>query len=72
MPLYEYFCSTCGKTFELLRKYEDMDKHVSCSEVGCPRNEDCSKQRIISLSSFQLKGSGWARDNYTKNPKGSK
>ena len=31
MPLYEYHCRSCGKTFEMLRRMKDAD-----SELGVP------------------------------------
>ncbi len=33
MPLYEYQCRACGKTFELLRRMKDADDDLKCP--GC-------------------------------------
>jgi putative FmdB family regulatory protein len=30
MPLYEYLCRGCGKTFELLRRINDADEDLEC------------------------------------------
>jgi len=42
MPIYEYTCSDCELTFELMRPFREADK-----EASCPR---CHKQarRIMS------------------------
>ena len=55
MPLYEFECE-CGKRKELITS-------VKTTSIEC---EDCGKdmKRLISLSSFKLKGTGWAFDNY--------
>ena len=39
---------------------------------GCPNcGSSGNMTRILSLSSFQLKGGGWAADNYEKSKKSS-
>jgi putative FmdB family regulatory protein len=30
MPLYEYQCCNCGKTFEMLRRIKDSDDDLEC------------------------------------------
>ena len=32
MPLYEYRCQKCGKTFEMLRRMQDADRETECPE----------------------------------------
>ncbi len=56
MAIYEYDCPKCG-TFEVTQKMTDeaLTRHEAC---GSP------VQRRISLTSFSLKGSGWASDGY--------
>lgn len=66
MPIYEYRCSGCDKVFEVIRKFSEKDKELSCRELGCEKDEDCDKKLTMSLSSFQLKGSGWYKDGYSK------
>lgn len=61
MPVYEYKCEACNEQFELLRKFSDpkLDE--------CPK---CSKgpvEKLISQSSFALKGSGWYKSDYADN-----
>ena len=58
MPIYEYQCSSCGDEFEKMQK---MDAPKT---APCPKCEG-EAQRMISLSSFALKGGGWYSDGYT-------
>ncbi len=60
MPIYEYICNDCGKEFELMRKFSDppVDACVHCSGKKV--------EKLISRSSFVLKGGGWGATNYTK------
>ena len=30
MPIYEYRCDQCGRTFEKLRKMQDDDRDIRC------------------------------------------
>lgn len=56
MAIYEYDCPKCG-TFEVTQKMSDptLTHHEACGEPV---------QRRISLTSFALKGGGWASDGY--------
>jgi len=60
MPMYEYQCTVCTHITEELNP---TDKHI----IQCPVC-DSQAERIISLSSFTLKGSGWYKDGYTNKP----
>ena len=59
MPIYEYGCSKCGKTHEIIQKMSDQPL------TECP---SCSGKlhKLISQSSFHLKGSGWYATDYAK------
>jgi putative FmdB family regulatory protein len=61
MPIYEYKCEKCNEVFERwsnkIRDGEWTEFCTHCGGVG---------KRIISLSSFQLKGEGWYKDGYEK------
>ena len=59
MPIYEYRCSKCGKTFEALQAIsaEPLKKCIYCRGKA---------KKIVSLSSFQFKGSGWYITDYKK------
>jgi len=60
MPFYEYQCTECGKVTEVLQKISDPPVS-SCSS--------CSgkMKKLISQSTFHLKGSGWYVTDYTNN-----
>lgn len=62
MPIYEYQCQSCGKTTEVIQKFSDAPLETC---------EFCSGKlaKLISQSSFHLKGSGWYVTDYAKNPK---
>lgn len=57
MPIYEYECPNCG-AFERLQGINDSPL------VRCP---SCRSRvtKLISSSSFQLKGDGWYADGYS-------
>ena len=56
MPIYEYFCSSCEKTYELIQPV-GASKAIEC--------EDCGglADRIISLFSTNLRSSAEDRAN---------
>jgi putative FmdB family regulatory protein len=63
MPLYEYKCSSCGKTFEVIQKFADepLTVHPECGgEVV----------RLFSAPAFHLKGTGWYATDYAKKSNG--
>ncbi len=65
MPIYEYECTACGNVEEAFQKISDAPLK-QCSQ--CEGN----LSKIISHSSFQLKGSGWyVTDHGKSNSKGS-
>jgi putative FmdB family regulatory protein len=57
MPIYEYECTKCGKTTEAIQRFSDPPLS-SCSH--------CSGElhKLISMSTFHLKGSGWYVTDY--------
>jgi len=59
MPIYEYRCLKCGKTFEALQAVsaEPISKCIHCRGQA---------KKIVSLSSFQFKGNGWYITDYKK------
>ena len=60
MPLYEYRCDDCGADFEEVRRI--TDEHPP----PCPQCESGNVHRLISQTSFVLKGSGWYVTDYAK------
>jgi len=58
MPIYEYHCQECKQIFEEWQKdYEERD--IPCPVCGG------NAQRIISSTSFVLKGGGWYASGYS-------
>jgi len=64
MPIYEYRCRKCGD-FEATQRI--TDKPLS----RCPTCKGKIK-RLISNTSFQLKGTGWYITDYARKGKASK
>ncbi len=58
MPLYEYACGECGGHLEVRQRIADDPL------TTCPRCEKNGLQRLVSQSSFALKGGGWYADGY--------
>ena len=57
MPIYEYRCTSCGHTLEVIQKINDkpLKKCTECSGV---------LEKLISRSAFQLRGGGWYNEGY--------
>jgi len=53
MPVYEYICPSCKKEFEEIQKFSDPPLKK------CPHCGGKKVQKKMSLTSFQLKGTGW-------------
>lgn len=64
MPIYEYRCQQCGD-FEVTRKITDRPL------ARCPTCKGKVK-KLISNTSFQLKGSGWYITDYARKDKAPK
>jgi putative FmdB family regulatory protein len=67
MPIYEYKCKKCGKEFEMFQGVAEPAVK-SCKFCRGPAH------KLMSLSSFHLKGSGWYATDYggKKAPGGEK
>lgn len=59
MPIYEYECEDCGKISEIMQKFDD-EPLSSCPLCGG------NVHKLISQSSFILKGSGWYVTDYAR------
>jgi putative FmdB family regulatory protein len=62
MPIYEYLCGKCGE-FEVTQRITEpaLRKCPNCRR---------SVKKLISSTSFQLRGSGWYVTDYARNGKG--
>ena len=57
MPTYEYSCPTCGS-------FDAEQRITEAAYKACPTCGSAEVKRLISLSSFALKGGGWYADGY--------
>jgi len=64
MPIYEYRCVSCQKDHEIIQKVNDLPLKI-CPACGG------ALEKVLSRSSFQLRGGGWYKDGYTSS-KGEK
>ena len=64
MPIYEYQCDKCGSHFEVIQKFSDKPLKFCSNCKG-------RLTKLISQTSFQLKGSGWYVTDYAKSGKTS-
>lgn len=64
MPVYEYECLKCGEHIEVEQRISDepLKNHQGCGG---------ELKRLISLSAFHLKGSGWYKTDYSDYNSGS-
>lgn len=57
MPIYEYRCLSCGRTVEAIQKYSDAPL-AKCGHCGG------TLEKLVSRTSFHLKGGGWFVNDY--------
>ncbi|HIJ56739.1 MAG TPA: zinc ribbon domain-containing protein [Deltaproteobacteria bacterium] len=64
MPIYEYECTKCGEIEEAIQRFSDK------SLTKC---KHCSGRlhKLISQSTFHLKGTGWYVTDYADKSKSS-
>ena len=64
MPVYEYLCEKCGHEFE-------REQRITEDPVRrCPSCRALKVKRLISQTSFVLKGGGWYSDLYSSSKPG--
>jgi putative FmdB family regulatory protein len=64
MPIYEYLCRKCGQ-------FETTQRITEAPLEKCPTCRG-KVTRLISQTSFQLKGSGWYATDYARGSNGQK
>src|SRR5262249_6087208 len=64
MPIYEYRCRKCNRTFEVIQKFSDdpLTTHKDCGG---------DVERLISSPALQFKGSGWYITDYARKDSGA-
>ena len=65
MPIYEFECSKCSDKKEILILNHENSKPAKCACGGI-------YHKLISHSSFVLKGTGWYATDYAKKDKKEK
>ena len=60
MPIYEFRCTECDEVSEEMLSFKDKTKTIKCPICNN------KSEKIMSLGSFHLKGSGWYKDGYGK------
>ncbi len=58
MPIYEYQCKECGHRLEALQKISDAPLKE------CPQCHHEALGKLVSASSFRLKGGGWYETDF--------
>jgi putative FmdB family regulatory protein len=66
MPIYEYRCESCGAALEKIRKFSDPPL------TDCPACGKSTLKKLVSASSFRLKGSGWYETDFKNSKKNKK
>jgi len=68
MPIYEFECDHCGfvweKFYRAIPRIDLMQVHALCKNC----KGYYTHKKLLSSSSFQLKGMGWGVDGYDNNP----
>jgi len=64
MPIYEYECTKCGHQIEAWQKFSDPP----VTECECCHGK---MRKLISQSTFHLKGSGWYVTDYASKSGGN-
>ena len=59
MPIYEYRCDRCEREFEVEQRITEEPLR------SCPQCRSRKLRRLISQTSFVLKGGGWYSDLYS-------
>jgi putative FmdB family regulatory protein len=51
MPIYDYRCDGCGKTYDVFHKVREIAEDIVCPSCGSPQHT-----RLISAPSFSMNG----------------
>ena len=63
MPLYEYRCDACGRTFEELRSSREADAPIACP--SCESDRTGRKLSSFAASTGSAKGGGGCGTRFT-------
>ena len=64
MPIYTFQCEKCEHQFTRIQRMDDPNP--PCSKADEDESDECGGEtkKLMSPSSFHLKGGGWADENY--------
>jgi putative FmdB family regulatory protein len=66
MPIYEYLCEKCEHEFQ-------REQRITADPIKtCPKCKARRVKKLISRTSFVLKGGGWYNDLYSSSKKDDK
>lgn len=70
MPIYEYECTKCSYISEKIVQLNSADEEEFTTFVEpCPKCGNSTFNKVMSSTSFRLKGEGWYKDGYSKGGK---
>lgn len=64
MPVYEYECKSCKKNIEVMQRFDEPPL-ITCESCGG------ELRKLISNTTFVLKGNGWYITDYARKSTGS-
>ena len=62
MPVYEFKCSICSKTFEVMINV--LFKNGDITTLHCPYCKSSSTTKLINNANFRLLSNDWTKNNY--------
>ena len=62
MPIYDYSCHDCGRTYDIFHKVREVSEDIICPGCGSTRHT-----RLLSAPAIAVKG-GAAKDAACENP----
>jgi putative FmdB family regulatory protein len=65
VPIYEYYCATCGKEIEVLQKMDDIPP-ICCIDSKDKTMSGEMKRKISNIAPPVFKGSGFYATDYKK------
>lgn len=65
-PIYEFSCTKCDDVTEKIVQLDSANEEEFTIVEPCTKCGNNTFQKIMSNTSFRLKGSGWAGDGYSK------